>query len=157
MSRWLQRIVNDRKDMALVLDAVAYFEREYHEGRAILQVKGQKIEVKLTRIASEIEYHYSRFQELEMILAHMDKMVEAEVVTQTQDYMDHYNRKIAEQTARKYAEVHEEVLVLDAVRKQVAMVRNDYMALFKGLETLSFKLKDIVELRKAMLDDAVFV
>jgi DNA-directed RNA polymerase subunit F len=155
--RWLQRIVNDAKNLELVLDAVAHFQREYEDGKSILQVKGQRIEVKLTRIASEIEYYYATYQEIEMILAHMDKQVEREIVDQTQNYMDHYNRKISEQTARKYAEVHDETLVLAAVRMQVAMVRNDFMALFKGLETLSFKLKDIVELRKAMLDDAMFV
>jgi hypothetical protein len=155
--RWLQRIVADPNNLGIILDAVDHFQREYEEGKQILQVKGQKIEVKLTRIASEIEYYYSRYQEIEMILAFMDKRVDREVVTQTQNYMDHYNRKITEQTAKKYAEVHDDVLILTDTRVVVAMVRNDFMALFKGLETLSFKLKDIVELRKAMLDDAIFI
>lgn len=155
--RWLQRFTraNDWKEVAL--DYVDDFTAELEEGRKLFRVSGTKIVAKLQAIPAEIEYYFRLSQEAEQILKFVERQEERAIVEKTQWYMDHYQRKISEQVARKYAEAHEDIATLYLLRCEIAMIRNDFMALFKGLEAQSFKLRDQVDLHKHMLEDAVFI
>lgn len=155
--RWLQRIIRAPDWKPVTQEAVAHFTIELQQGRRLLDVSGQKIMSKLQKVPAEIEYFFCQSQEAELILKFVERQEERAIVEKTQWFMDHYQRKITETIARKYAETHKDLQEVFEIKCEVAMIRNDYLALFKGLETQAFKLKEVVELHKAMLEDAVFV
>jgi hypothetical protein len=157
MLRWIQRIARSNDPLGLMPEAIEFFAQELEEGRKVLKMDGQKIVSKLQAMPAEIEYHFRLSQEAEQILKFLERMEEKKIVEKMEWLASHYHRAMSDANMRKLAEQQPEVIDIYLIRCEVAMIRNDYLALFKGLETQSFKLKDIVEIHKAMLEDAVFV
>lgn len=154
--RWFRKITSQTSDLSPVVDAIDFFMLEYTDARDELNVKGRRINVVAASIAGVIEYRYAQLQELEMILKHMEMLVEREIVKQTKWFMENYPRAINEHTAKRYAEAHDDVFALVLIKHEVAVVRNNFLALFKGIEALHYQIRNIVDLRKAGIEDAEF-
>ncbi|RYF11250.1 MAG: hypothetical protein EOO77_19780 [Oxalobacteraceae bacterium] len=153
---WFRAITADPKDYSPVADALTYFQAEYEEGRKDIQVKGRRIDDVAAKLPGILEYRFAQYQELETILQYLEKIESKAIVEKTQWYMANYNRQIPEHTARKYAEVHADVFPVTKIALEVATVRNNFLALFKGIEALHYQVRNVVQLRTAGFDDAVF-
>jgi len=156
MSRWFRKITEDKNDLTPVIDAMEAFQREYEGGLPHLQVRGRRIAEVASEIPSYIEYYNTKMLEVDMILKYLEQLVEERTVEKTMWYMSHYNRALSESTAKRYAEVHEEVMDLKRIVSEVAVMRNQFLSLTKGLDTLHYQIKNIVTLRSVGFEDAVF-
>ncbi|RYD67162.1 MAG: hypothetical protein EOP83_03395 [Verrucomicrobiaceae bacterium] len=153
---WFRKITTDPSDFGRVMDAIDHFMMEYHEAERELTVKGKRIDAVASHIPGIIAFRYAQLQELEMILKHMEVLVDREIVKQTKWFMESYPRAITEPTARKYAEAHDDVFARVLIKHEVAVARNCFLSLFKGIEAMHYQIRNIVELRKAGIEDAEF-
>ncbi|RYD64976.1 MAG: hypothetical protein EOP83_08425 [Verrucomicrobiaceae bacterium] len=153
---WFRAITKDEKNLTPVAEALEYFQVEYEEGQAELKVKGRRIDDVACKLPGIMEYRFAQYQELETILQYLEKVETKALIEQTQWFMANYPRQIPEHTARKYAEVEPNVFALTKIKLEVATVRNNFLALFKGIEALHYQVRNIVMLRTAGFDDATF-
>lgn len=154
--RWYRKISADPNDLSPIPDAVEWFQEEYEEARKELQIKGQRIDAVAATIPGLIEYRFAQLQELETILKYLEEIEKRKLVEKTKWIMENYPRAISETVAKQYAQAEQEVFDIACVKFEVATVRNNFLALFKGIEAMHYQIKNIVDLRKAGLDDATF-
>lgn len=153
---WYRKVTADVNDFSPVADALDYFQKEYKDAQEELKVAGKRIDLVAAGLPGIIEYRYAQFQELETILLYFERLESKAIVEKTMWYMTNYNRQINEITAKRYAEVHDDVLAIMRIKLEVANVRNNFIALTKGMETLHYQTSNIVKLRVAGFDDATF-
>lgn len=153
---WYRKISADASDFSPVADALDWFQTEYEQGREELKLQGRRIDAVAARLPGLIEYYYAQYQELETILSYFERLESKAIVEKTQWYMTSYNRTINENTARKYAEVHDDVMVIAKVRWEVANCRNNFLALFKAIEAMHYQVRNVVLLRTSGFDDALY-
>lgn len=158
MARWYKKIfvaTSDEKMFEYVLAAADYYESEYEAGRKDMSTdRGQSIIRISASIPGWIADRFSQLQDMEMIIQHLEAKEAKAVVDKTQYYLDHYARKLTETTAKKYADVHDDVQVFRLHRQYISNIRNQYLGLIKSLDALHFQVGHIVKLKAVGLDDA---
>lgn len=152
---WFDRIMAAEDDLELIAEAMEHYKSEYEAARKELRPSG-RIDVMLQRLPGLIEHYWARYQELECILQEIEIRENKALHSARKAYYEHYNRQLTERMAEKYAENDDNVIALKRIRLNVAYVRNLYNAIFKGFESMNFRIKDTIELRKHQIEDATF-
>ena len=57
--------------------------------------------------------------------------------------------------AEKYAEAEDEVIDMETIINEVALLRNKWLGVMKGIESKNFMLGHVVRLRTAGMEDVV--
>jgi len=68
-------------------------------------------------------------------------------------YLEGYARALTSRDAEKYVDGEDEVINFEVLINEVALLRNKWMGLIKGLESKSFMLGHITRLRTAGMED----
>ena len=70
-------------------------------------------------------------------------------------YLEAYNRALTSRDAEKYAEAEDEVIDMETIINEVALLRNKWLGVMKGIESKNFMLGHVVRLRTAGMEDIV--
>ncbi len=68
-------------------------------------------------------------------------------------YLEAYNRALTERTAEKYVDGEDEVIDFEVLINEVALLRNKWLGIMKGLDSKQWQLGHIVRLRTAGMED----
>ncbi len=147
---------DEGKQLALIVDACEGHEAHLPALNAELKPPSGKIETVEARLPGLAAENFSRLQDLEIILQHVENMEDRVLMNKAKYYKESYQRDLSDRMAEKYADVHDDVQNIRMIRFRVAGVRNQFLAVSKGLEYMHFQLTNITKLRCAGLDDATF-
>lgn len=153
MSGWYGRITADPDDLGPLVECLDHYEAEYKEALGEVKTKG-KIEMISKMLPGWAAYRFAQLQELEAILEYLNIKLRAVKGEKYQFYMEKYARQLTSRDADKYADADKDVLQVALLINQVALVRNKFLAITKGLENLNWQLGNIVKLRVAGIEDA---
>ena len=70
-----------------------------------------------------------------------------------QKYLEGYARALSSRDAEKYVDGEDEVIDFETLVNEVALLRNRYLGIMKGLEAKQWQLGHIVRLRTAGMED----
>jgi hypothetical protein len=70
-----------------------------------------------------------------------------------QKYLEAYNRALTSRDAEKYAEGEDEVIDMEVLINEVALLRNRWLGIMKGLEAKQWQMGHIVRLRTSGMED----
>ena len=70
-----------------------------------------------------------------------------------QKYLENYARALSSRDAEKYVDGEEEVIDYETIINEVALLRNKWLGLMKGLESKNFMMGHITRLRTAGMED----
>ncbi len=154
--RRIFREQDELKQLALIVDACEKYEDELPAALAETKPPAGKIETAQNRMAGITAENYSRLQDLEIILQHVTNMEDRRLMNKAKYYKENYQRDLTDRMAEKYADVHDEVQEVRSIRHYVAHVRNQYLAVSKGLEVMHYQIGNLTKLRAVGLDDATF-
>jgi hypothetical protein len=68
-------------------------------------------------------------------------------------YLENYNRALSSRDAERYVDGEQEVIDLETLVNEVALLRNRYLGIMKGLESKNFMLGHMVRLKTAGMED----
>ena len=153
MSGWYSKITEDPTDLTPLVDCFAYFEGQLEEARIELDVGG-RIELIAKKLPGMAEYRYNQLQEIEAILKFLNIQLDKVRGARFRFYMEKYDRELSAREADKFADGDSQVIDLALLINQIAMIRNKYLGVTKGIEYLHFQLGNIVKLRTAGIEDA---
>ena len=153
MSGWYGRITDNPDDPTPLVECLAHYELEHVEALAEVKTKG-KIEMIAKMIPGWSAYRFAQLQELEAILEFLNIQLRKTKGNAYRKYMEKYDRTLTSRDAEKYAEAEPDVLDLALLINQVALTRNKFLAIMKGLEVLNWQISNIVKLRVAGIEDA---
>jgi hypothetical protein len=69
--------------------------------------------------------------------------------------LEAYARALTSRDAEKYVDGEDEVIDFETIINEVALLRNKWLGVMKGLESKNFMLGHVVRLRTAGMEDIV--
>jgi hypothetical protein len=146
---WYNRIVQDLGNLP---DFIQFYEAELLAAKADCAVRGL-VEKNLTGLPGVTEHRFNQLQEIEAVLNFLNIQLRKIRKKHFQKYLEAYNRVLTSRDAEKYVDGEDEVIDFETIVNEVALLRNRWLGVMKGLESKNFMLGHVVRLRTAGMED----
>jgi len=150
MSQWYRKVT---ADISTLPDCIEYFENELQQGRYELHISGS-LEKAAREMPGIVEYRFNQLQEIEAILEQLNIGLRKLRSAKFRQFTEHYNRALTSRDAEKYVDGEPEVVSMDTLVNEFAMVRNKFIGLTKALDNKQWQITNVVKLRVAGMEDA---
>ena len=114
---------------------------------------GGIIEKNITNLPGITEHRFNQLQEIEAVLNYLNIQIRKIRRKHFQKYLEGYARALSSRDAEKYVDGEDEVIDFETLINEVALLRNRYLGIMKGMESKNFMLGHIVRLRTAGMED----
>jgi len=149
MSQYYNRIVND---LGAIPAFINFYESELEEAKRECHVKGI-VEKNITALPGITEHRFNQLQEIEAVLNYLNIQLRKIRRKHFQKYLEGYARALTSRDAEKYVDGEDEVIDFETLINEVALLRNKYLGIMKGLDTKQWQMGHIVRLRTAGMED----
>ena len=146
---WYSRVV---ADLGAIPDFVAHFERELESAKAECRIGGL-VERNIKELPGVTEHRFNQLQEIEAVLNFLNIQLRKIRRKHFQKYLEAYARALTSRDAEKYVDGEDEVIDFETIINEVALLRNKWLGIMKGLETKQWQMGHIVRLRTAGMED----
>jgi hypothetical protein len=147
---WYSRVV---ANLAAIPDFIQYYEQELDAAKREVSVYGN-IEKSLANLPGLTEHRFNQLQEIEAVLNYLNIQLRKIRRKHFQKYLEGYNRALTSRDAEKYVDGEDEVIDFETIINEVALLRNKWLGVMKGLESKNFMLGHITRLRTAGMEDS---
>lgn len=151
---WYNRITNSvsKDDFSEIPTLLEYYESEIASAKKDVAIRGV-VERNLADLPGVTEHRFNQLQEIESVLTYLNIQLRRIRRKYFQQYLEHYNRALTSRDAEKYVDGEQEVVDFECIINSVALVRNEYLGVMKGLECKNYMIGHIVKLRTAGMED----
>ena len=139
-------------NVSAIPDFITYLELELQESKKEVKIYGN-VEKNIAALPGVTEHRFNQLQEVEAILNYLNIQLRQIRRKHFQKYLEAYNRALTSRDAEKYVDGEEEVINYEVLINEVALMRNRWLGIMKGLESKNFMLGHIVRLRAAGMED----
>jgi hypothetical protein len=146
---WYNRVVDN---IGNIPDFITYYEGEINLAKKECRILGQ-VEKSIAALPGITEHRFNQLQEIEAVLEYLNIQLRKIRRRHFQKYLENYNRALTSRDAEKYVDGEDEVIDYETIINSVALLRNKYLGILKGLETKAFQLNNITRLRVAGMED----
>lgn len=146
---WYNRVV---ADLGAIPEFINYYENELVEAKYDCGVKGN-LERNVAALPGITEHRFNQLQEIEAVLNYLNIQLRKIRRKHFQKYLEAYQRALTSRDAEKYVDGEDEVIDFETIINEVALVRNKWLGLMKGLESKNFMLGHVARLRTAGMED----
>ena len=149
MSNWYTRIT---ANLAVIPDFITHYETELNSAKQEVKVYGN-VEKNIAAIPGVTEHRFNQLQEIEAVLNYLNIKLRQIRRKHFQKYLEAYNRALTSRDAEKYVDGEDEVVDFETLINEVALLRNKWLGIMKGLEAKQWQMGHIVRLRTAGMED----
>jgi hypothetical protein len=146
---WYNKVV---ANLANIPDFIDYYNLELDEARRDVKIAGL-VEKSLAGLPGVTEYRFNQLQEIEAVLEFLNIKLRKVRRTHFQKYLENYQRALSSRDVEKYVDGEDEVIDMETIINEVALLRNRWLGIMKGLESKNFMLGHITRLRTAGMED----
>ena len=146
---WYSRVV---ADLGNIPDFITHYEQELDDAKRDCRVGGL-IEKNITALPGITEHRFNQLQEIEAVLNYLNIQLRKIRRKHFQKYLEGYARALTSRDAEKYVDGEDEVIEFETLINEVALLRNRYLGILKGMESKNFMLGHVVRLRAAGMED----
>jgi len=146
---WYSKIT---ASLGAIPDFIAHYERELDDAKRDCKIGGI-IEKNITALPGITEHRFNQLQEIEAVLNYLNIQLRKIRRRHFQKYLEGYARALTSRDAEKYVDGEDEVIEFETLINEVALLRNRYLGILKGMESKNFMLGHIVRLRAAGMED----
>jgi hypothetical protein len=146
---WYSRVV---ANLGAIPDFIQHYERELEEAKKECRIGGL-VEKNISALPGITEHRFNQLQEIEAILNHLNIQLRKIRRRHFQKYLEAYARQLTSRDAEKYVDGEDEVIDFETIINEVALLRNKWLGIMKGLDTKQWQMGHIVRLRTAGMED----
>lgn len=146
---WYTRITTD---LSVIPDFISFYEAELEQAKWDCRVGG-KVEKNISNLPGITEQRFNQLQEIEAVLNYLNIQLRKLRRKYFQKYLEGYNRALTSRDAEKYVDGEDEVIDFEVLINEVALLRNKWLGIMKGLDSKQWQLGHIVRLRTAGMED----
>ena len=148
---WYNRVVANLGEIPNFID---YYDNELISAKSEIKIQGN-VERALSNLPGLTEHRFNQLQEIEAVLNYLNIQLRKIRQTHYKKYLEAYARALTSRDAEKYAEAEDEVIDMETIINEVALLRNKWLGVMKGIESKNFMLGHVVRLRTAGMEDVV--
>lgn len=146
---WYSKIV---ASLGAIPDFIQHYEQELEEARKECRIGGY-VERNIKELPGITEHRFNQLQEIEAILNYLNIQLRKIRRKHFQKYLEAYARSLTSRDAEKYVDGEDEVIDFETIINEVALLRNKWLGIMKGLDTKQWQMGHIVRLRTAGMED----
>jgi len=140
------------RNLSKLPDCILHYNSELEQARVECSLKGN-LERNSREIPGIVEIRFNQLQEVEAILEYLNIELRKLRSKKFRTYMENYNRSLSSRDAEKFADGDDDVIDMQHLVNEFALVRNKYLGLIKALDAKQFQLNNITKIRAAGLED----
>lgn len=148
---WYNKVV---ANLGEIPNFIEYYEAEMNVAKGEIKIRG-KVEKELSNLPGLTEQRFNQLQEIEAVLEYLNIQLRKIRQKHYKKYLEGYQRALTSRDAEKYAEAEDEVIDMETIINEVALLRNKWLGVMKGIESKNFMLGHVVRLRTAGMEDIV--
>jgi len=149
MSNWLTKV---SVDISALPDFISHYDDEIIKAKQDVKVYGN-LEKNIAALPGITEHRFNQLQEIEAVLNYLNIQLRKIRRKHFQKYLEAYNRVLTSRDAEKYVDGEQEVVDFETIINEVALLRNRWLGILKGLEAKQWQMGHIVRLRTAGMED----
>jgi len=146
---WYSRVV---ADLSAIPDFIAHYEQELDAAKRDCCIGGI-VEKNIAALPGITEHRFNQLQEIEAVLNYLNIQLRKIRRRHFQKYLEGYARALTSRDAEKYVDGEDEVIDFETIINEVALLRNRWLGIMKGLDTKQWQMGHIVRLRTAGMED----
>jgi uncharacterized protein YfdQ (DUF2303 family) len=146
---WYNRVVSSLADIP---DFIAYYENELADAKRDVRISGY-VETNIKELPGITEHRFNQLQEIEAVLNFLNIQLRKIRRRHFQKYLEGYARALTSRDAEKYVDGEDEVIDFETIINEVALLRNKWLGVMKGIESKQWMSGHIVRLRTAGMED----
>jgi hypothetical protein len=140
------------QNLAAIPDFITYYESELDSAKKEVKIYGN-VEKNIAGLPGVTEHRFNQLQEIEAVLNFLNIKLRQIRRKHFQKYLEAYNRALTSRDAEKYVDGEQEVIDFELLINEVALLRNRWLGILKGLEAKQWQMGHIVKLRTAGMED----
>ena len=148
-SNWYTRITYD---LSVIPDFITHYESEMISAKQDVRIYGN-VEKNISALPGITEQRFNQLQEIEAVLNYLNIQLRKIRRKHFQKYLEAYNRALTSRDAEKYVDGEQEVIDFETLINEVALLRNRWLGIMKGLDTKQWQMGHVVRLRTAGMED----
>jgi len=149
MAHWYSRIT---ANLSVLPDFISHYETEIISAKQDVKIYGN-VEKNIAALPGITEHRFNQLQEIEAVLNYLNIQLRKIRRKHFQKYLEAYNRALTSRDAEKYTDGEDEVIDMEVLVNEVALLRNKWLGILKGLEAKQWQMGHIVRLRTAGMED----
>jgi|TARA_R110000751_G_scaffold59475_3_gene124887 hypothetical protein len=138
--------------LSVIPDFIIHYENELLSAKVDVRIKGY-VEKQISALPGITEHRFNQLQEVEAVLNLLNIKLRKIRRTHFQKYLEKYARALTSRDAEKYVDGEDEVIDFEYLINEVALLRNKYLGIMKGLDAKQWQMGHIVRLRTAGMED----
>jgi len=146
---WYNRVVSSLDNIP---DFISHYENELADAKRDVRIGG-RVEINIKELPGITEHRFNQLQEIEAVLNYLNIQLRKIRRRHFQKYLEGYARALTSRDAEKYVDGEDEVIDFETVINEVALLRNKWLGIMKGLESKQWMSGHIVRLRTAGMED----
>jgi hypothetical protein len=146
---WYSRVV---ADLGAIPDFIAHYDQELLDAKRDCKIGGV-VERNIKELPGITEHRFNQLQEIEAVLNYLNIQLRRIRRRHFQKYLEGYARALTSRDAEKYVDGEDEVIDFETIINEVALLRNRWLGILKGLDTKQWQMGHIVRLRTAGMED----
>ena len=146
---WYNKVT---QDISYLPDFIDHYNRELESAKYECGIKGV-VERNISALPGITEHRFNQLQEIEAVLNYMNIQLRKIRRKHFQKYLENYQRALSSRDAEKYVDGEDEVIDYETLINEIALLRNKWSGVMKGLDTKQWQLGHIVRLRTAGMED----
>jgi uncharacterized protein YfdQ (DUF2303 family) len=146
---WYSRVV---ANLSAIPDFISYYEKELEHAKADCRLGGL-VEQNIKHLPGVTEHRFNQLQEVEAVLNFLNIQLKKIRRRHFQKYLEGYARALTSRDAEKYVDGEDEVIDFETLINEVALLRNRWLGVMKGLDSKQWMSGHIVRLRTAGMED----
>lgn len=146
---WYSQVV---ADLSAIPDFIAHYEQELNAAKAECRIGGL-VERNIKDLPGITEHRFNQLQEIEAVLNYLNIQLRRIRRRHFQKYLENYARALTARDAEKYVDGEDEVIDFETIINEVALLRNRWLGIMKGLDSKQWMSGHIVRLRTAGMED----
>ncbi len=140
------------QNLGVLPDFISHYESEILGAKNEVKIFGN-VEKNIANLPGITEHRFNQLQEIEAVLNYLNIQLRRIRRKHFQKYLEAYNRALTSRDAEKYTDGEDEVIDMEVLVNEVALLRNKWLGVMKGLESKNFMLGHVVRLRAAGMED----
>ena len=148
---WYRKVTQNLVNLPAFID---YYDAELNNAKKEVVVSGH-VETNIKQLPGVTEQRFYQLQEIEAVLNFLNIELRRIRRKHFKKYLEAYAKALSSRDAEKYADGEDEVIDFELLINEVALLRNRWLGIMKGLDAKQWQLGHIVKLRTAGMEDVV--
>lgn len=140
------------KNLEYLPNCIDHFYNELDGAKKEVKIYGN-VEKASSSLPGIVEHRFNQLQEIEAILEFLNIELRKVRSKTFKKYLENYPRALSSRDCEKYAEGEPDVVDMEKIVNEFALLRNQWLGIIKGLEIKQWQLSNIIKLRTAGLED----